>query len=81
MDLVEVALLNRSHAEAAALDRPLVALFGSASPKHTPPRSPRARTLWLGIECSPCYARVCPLGHTRCLEDLDPARVLHALEP
>lgn len=64
---------------AAALDIPLVALYGSSDPKHTPPLSPKARILHLGLPCSPCFERQCPLGHTRCLHDIRPDQVLQAL--
>lgn len=73
---------------AAALGVRQVAIFGSSSPEHTPPLSPVAQVLWLkndrsyqpALDCAPCFQRSCPLGHTRCLEDIQPARVLAALQ-
>jgi heptosyltransferase-2 len=63
----------------AALDRSLVAIYGSSSPEFTPPLSNRARIVRLGIACSPCFERVCPLGHFDCMMRLDPERVLREI--
>jgi heptosyltransferase-2 len=65
---------------AAALGRPLAAIYGSSSPAYTPPLSPHARIVSLGLECSPCFKRECPLGHLNCLNQLQPEQVLAALD-
>lgn len=64
-----------------------VAIFGSSSPLHTPPLNDQASVLWLKnkpdyqppLDCAPCFERVCPLGHTRCLRDISATDVLQLL--
>jgi len=55
---------------AAALQRPLLALYGSTSADFTPPLADRVKLLASDIECRPCFQRTCPLGHKRCLTEL-----------
>lgn len=64
---------------AAALQRPLVAVYGSSDPYFTPPLHQQVQIIRLGLDCSPCFKRECPFGHAECLTQLKPALVLNAL--
>ncbi|MGD0958320.1 MAG: lipopolysaccharide heptosyltransferase II [Methylomonas sp.] len=65
---------------AAALDKKLIAIYGSSDPGFTPPLHDKAVILRIAMACAPCFERVCPLGHTRCLAEISPASVLAAIE-
>ncbi|SCK26256.1 lipopolysaccharide heptosyltransferase II [Vogesella sp. LIG4] len=82
MGLAKLAICNDSglmHV-AAALDVPLVGIYGSSSPDFTPPLSNKAAIVSLNMDCSPCFERNCPYKHTLCLENLHPAQVWQAAE-
>ncbi len=64
---------------AAALERPLVAIYGSSDPGFTPPLNEKNRVLCLGLKCSPCFKRECPEGHLDCLTGIGVDRVVDAL--
>jgi heptosyltransferase-2 len=64
---------------AAALEKPLVAIYGSTSPQFTPPLTDQAKIVAHSIECSPCFQRECPLKHQRCMTELAPDKVLIAI--
>lgn len=70
---------------AQAVATPTVAIFGSTVPAFGfGPRGPRDQVVELGgLLCRPCSAhgpQVCPLGHHRCMRELDVERVLAAIE-
>ena len=64
---------------AAAVGVRIHALYGSSSPAYTPPLTNNAVIHYLGLSCSPCFQRTCPLGHTNCLNELDVERVYQAM--
>ncbi|OWW18982.1 lipopolysaccharide heptosyltransferase II [Noviherbaspirillum denitrificans] len=64
---------------ASALNRPIVAIYGPTDPLHAPPFSDVAKSIFLGIECSPCRERECPLDHHRCMKDISAEMVWQPL--
>jgi heptosyltransferase-2 len=65
---------------AAALQRPLVALYGSSSPGYTPPLSAQATIVSRNLPCSPCFKRECPLVHFDCLNGITPQQVAQSVQ-
>ncbi len=65
---------------AAALNRPVVAVYGATDPGFTPPGGMHVKTLSLKLACSPCFKRTCPLTHLNCMKQLSPERVISAVD-
>lgn len=69
---------------AAALDKKLIAIYGSSDPHHTPPMHPQAVIEYLGLECSPCFKRACPLKGEQqklaCLIQIKPDNIIKIIE-
>lgn len=63
---------------AAALDKHLVALFGSTDDVVTGPYSDKAHVIHKRVECSPCFQRVCPIDF-RCMRRIEVSEVFQKI--
>lgn len=61
---------------AAAVGAKIIAIYGSTSSKFTPPLTHKAEIISLNLPCGPCFKKICPLKHLKCLGDLSPNFIL-----
>lgn len=64
---------------AAAVGTEVHGIYGSTSELFTPPLTENKTIHNLHLECSPCFKRNCPLGHTNCQNQLLPETLINAL--
>ena len=64
---------------AAAAGTHVHGVYGSSSPKFTPPLTKSRDIHYLDLDCSPCFERECPLGHLKCLNDLRPEAIFEKI--
>ena len=79
----EVAISNDSglmHV-AAAVGTKVHGIYGSTSEAFTPPLTDNKVIHNLHLDCSPCFKRQCPLGHTDCLNNLEPSQIIQTISP
>ncbi|MBR7888726.1 lipopolysaccharide heptosyltransferase II [Marinomonas sp. A79] len=64
---------------AAAVGTEVHGIYGSTSELFTPPLTDKKTIHNLHLECSPCFKRTCPLGHTNCQNQLMPDSIIKSL--
>lgn len=63
----------------SAVGTPTIVIFGSTSPSWTlPPLN--SYPIKHNIPCSPCFKRVCPRGHYKCLRAISPEEIISVLK-
>jgi heptosyltransferase II len=65
---------------AVAYDRPVVCLMGPNDPNYTNYCMEHTVLIRKDLECSPCQRKVCPLGHHRCMRDIEVEEVFAAVQ-
>ncbi len=66
---------------AAALGKPIIALFGPTNPRRTGPYHQQAQVLQVDLPCVPCMKSTCSWSEPMaCLKQISPMLVLHQLE-
>ncbi len=64
----------------AAVNVPVVAVYGSTTPAFTPPLIERAQIVQRELDCRPCFKRECPLDHLDCLRGITVDEVYNAAQ-
>jgi predicted lipopolysaccharide heptosyltransferase III len=65
---------------AAAMETPVVALFGPTDPRVWGPVGERHRVLWKGIDCSPCWkGHSCVRGELNCMRQISVSEAFEAV--
>ena len=63
---------------AAAINTPVVALFGPTAPWRTGPFGDGHQVIRNNMDCSPCYKRFCPTGE--CMKEISVEMVMEGIE-
>lgn len=63
---------------AAAVNTPVIGIYGPTSPDTHPPLADARRILSARTLCSPCHQRICPYGHHACMTRITPEQVCEA---
>ncbi|SFV66605.1 ADP-heptose--lipooligosaccharide heptosyltransferase II [hydrothermal vent metagenome] len=64
---------------ASALNKKVIAIFGSSTPKHTPPLNDKAIILQTDEKCRPCFAKTCRFDHYNCLKNISVSDILKVI--
>jgi heptosyltransferase-2 len=64
---------------AAAVGTYVHGIYGSTSELYTPPLTDKKTIHNLHLDCSPCFKRQCPLGHTDCQNNLKPEKIISSI--
>ncbi|HJN38374.1 MAG TPA: lipopolysaccharide heptosyltransferase II [Gammaproteobacteria bacterium] len=65
---------------ASALNKPVVAIYGSTHPHWASPQSDHHAIMYADLECQPCMKKTCPLKHHHCMTNILPERVFETIE-
>jgi len=63
---------------AKAFNVPVVTVFGPTHPQWTATSYRAERIVRIEVDCGPCQAKVCPLGHVKCMTGVTPEAVYEA---
>ncbi|RME84051.1 MAG: glycosyltransferase family 9 protein [Planctomycetota bacterium] len=64
---------------ASLLQKRVIALFGPNRPSYVAPFCEKAIVLQAELPCSGCEKKICPLGHAKCMDELDPQKILEKI--